>query len=139
VSRIEAIQSTISAPEPRLLTVQPYDKGSMKLIEKAISNSDLGLNPSNDGVMMRLSIPELNEERRRELVKVAGRIAEDGRIAIRNVRRDIMQDLKGLKDEGDVGADDERRGEQELQKLTDAKIAELDTLLKAKEEEILEV
>ncbi len=131
--------ATISAPEPRMLTVQPYDKTSMKLIEKAISNSDLGLNPSNDGNTMRLIIPELNEERRRELVKVARHIAEEGRIAIRNVRRDVKHDLRELKDAGETGEDDERRAETELQKLTDARIADLDALLKIKEEEILEV
>jgi ribosome recycling factor len=131
--------ATINVPEARLITVQPYDSTSIKIIEKAIMESDVGLTPSNDGRIIRLSVPELNEERRRELVKVAGRIAEDGRISILNVRRDIMHDLKALKDEGDVGADDERRGEQELQKHTDAKIAELEGLLKAKEEEILEV
>jgi ribosome recycling factor len=131
--------ATIGAPEARLLTVQPYDQSSIKAIEKAIMESDVGLTPGNDGKTVRLVIPELNEERRRELVKVVRGIAEDGRIAIRNVRRDVMHDLKSLKDEGDVGADDERRGEQELQKLTDARVAELDALLKAKEEEILEV
>ncbi|HEY5196883.1 MAG TPA: ribosome recycling factor [Solirubrobacteraceae bacterium] len=131
--------ATISAPEPRMITVQPYDKSAMKLIEKAISNSDLGLNPSNDGNLMRLSIPELNEERRRDLVKVARHIAEDGRIAIRNIRRDVKQDLRELKDSGDVGEDDERRAEADLQKLTDGHIADLDVLLKTKEEEILEV
>jgi len=131
--------ATISAPEARMLTVQPYDKTAMKLIEKAITKSDLGLNPSNDGNLMRLSIPELNEERRRDLVKVARHIAEDGRIAIRNVRRDVKQDLRELKDSGVTGEDEERRAEAELQKLTDARIAELDVLLKSKEEEILEV
>jgi ribosome recycling factor len=131
--------ATVNVPEARLITVQPYDQSSIKIIEKAIMESDVGLTPSNDGRIIRLSIPELNEERRRELVKVVRGLAEDGRISIRNVRRDIMHDLKGLKDEGDVGADDERRGEQELQKLTDAKIGELDVLLKGKEEEILEV
>jgi ribosome recycling factor len=131
--------ATISAPEGRMLTVQPYDKSSMKLIEKAISNSDLGLNPSNDGNVMRLIIPELNEERRRELVKVARHIAEEGRIAIRNVRRDVKHDLRELKDSGETGEDDERRAEADLQKLTDAHIAELDALVKSKEEEILEV
>jgi ribosome recycling factor len=131
--------ATINVPEARLITVQPYDASSIKIIEKAIMESDVGLTPSNDGRIIRLSIPELNEERRRDLVKVVRGLAEDGRISVRNVRRDIMHDLKGLKDEGDVGADDERRGEQELQKLTDSKIAELDVLLKAKEEEILEV
>ncbi len=131
--------ATISAPEPRLLTVQPYDKSSMKLIEKAISNSDLGLNPSNDGIIMRLAIPDLNEERRRDLVKVARHIGEEGRIAIRSIRRDVKHDLRELKDAGDVGEDDERRAEADLQKLTDARIAELDGLLKGKEDEILEV
>ena len=131
--------ATISAPEARMLTVQPYDRSAMKLIEKAISNSDLGLNPSNDGTLMRLSIPELNQERRRDLVKVARQIAEDGRIAIRNIRRDVKQDLRELKDAGETGEDDERRAEAELQKLTDGRIAELDVLLKSKEEEILEV
>jgi ribosome recycling factor len=131
--------ATINVPEARLITVQPYDATSIKIIEKAIMESDVGLTPSNDGRVIRLSVPELNEERRRDLVKVASRIAEDGRISVRNVRRDIMHDLKSLKDDGDVGADDERRGEQELQKLTDAKIADLDALLKSKEEEILEV
>src|SRR5437763_26633 len=118
-----------AVPEARLITVQPYDASSIKAIEKAIMESDVGLTPSNDGRLIRLSIPELNEERRRELVKVVRGLAEDGRVSVRNVRRDIMHDLKGLKDEGDVGADDERRGEQELQKLTDAKIAELEVLL----------
>jgi ribosome recycling factor len=131
--------ATVNVPEARLITVQPYDASSIKIIEKAIMESDVGLTPSNDGRIIRLSIPELNEERRRELVKVVRGLAEDGRISVRNVRRDIMHDLKSLKDDGDVGADDERRGEQEVQKLTDARIAELDVLLKAKEEEILEV
>jgi ribosome recycling factor len=131
--------ATVNVPEARLITVQPYDASSIKLIEKAIMESDVGLTPSNDGRIIRLAIPELNEERRRELVKVVRGLAEEGRISVRNVRRDIMHDLKALKDEGDVGADDERRGEQEVQKLTDARIAELDGLLKTKEEEILEV
>ena len=131
--------ATVSAPEARLLTIQPYDSSSIKAIEKAIMESDVGLTPNNDGKLIRLQVPELNEERRREMVKVVRHIAEEGRISIRNVRRDIMHDLKSLKDDGDVGADDERRGEQELQKLTDAKIHELDAHLKGKEEEILEV
>ncbi len=131
--------ATINAPEARLLTVQPFDQSSIKVIEKAIQESDLGLTPGNDGKIIRLAIPELNEERRRELVKVARHIAEEGRIAVRNVRRDVMHDLRGLRTEGDVGADDEHRGEVELQKLTDAKIAELDGYLKGKEAEIMEV
>jgi ribosome recycling factor len=131
--------ATISAPEARLLTVQPFDKSSIKAIEKAINESDIGLNPSNDGNVVRLVLPELTEERRKDLVKVVRGIAEEGRIKIRNVRRDVMQDLRELRDAGDVGADEEHRAETELQKLTDARIAELDALLKAKEDEILEV
>ncbi|MDW5596705.1 ribosome recycling factor [Conexibacter stalactiti] len=131
--------ATISAPEARLLSVQPFDKSSIKAIEKAIMESDVGLTPNNDGNVIRLSIPELTEERRRQLVKVVRNIAEDGRIGIRNARRDTMQDLRELRDAGEVGADDEHRAEAELQKLTDEKVGELDTFLKHKEEEILEV
>ena len=131
--------ATISTPEARLLSIQPYDKSSIKAIERAILESDVGLTPNNDGAIIRLVLPELTEERRRELVKVARGIAEDGRIAIRNIRRDVMHDLRELKEGGDTGADDEHRAEVELQKVTDARIAELDELLKVKEEEILEV
>lgn len=131
--------ATLNTPEARLLTVQPFDAGSLKLIEKAIVDSGLGLTPNNDGKIVRIQIPELNEERRKELVKLARKIAEEGRVAVRNVRRDILQELKKLKDDGDVGADDEHRGEGELQKITDAAIADLDGRLKAKEEDILEV
>ena len=131
--------ATIHAPEARLLTVQPYDKGSIKAIEKAIMESDVGLTPNNDGKLIRLGIPELNEERRKELVKVVRHIAEEGRVAIRNIRRDCMHDLRELKDSGETGEDDERRAESELQKLTDQRVAELDEALKHKEEEILEV
>jgi ribosome recycling factor len=131
--------ATVNAPEARLITVTPYDKSSMKEIEKAIRDSDLGLNPSNDGNLIRLSIPELTEERRRELVKQARHIGEEGRIGIRNVRRDVMHDLRELKNEGEIGEDDERRAEADLQKLTDEKIAELDGILKGKEAEIMEV
>jgi ribosome recycling factor len=131
--------ATIHAPEARLITVQPYDKGSIKAIEKAIMESDVGLTPNNDGQLIRLAVPELNEERRRELVKVVRHIAEEGRVAIRNIRREVMHDLRELKDAGETGEDDERRAEAELQKLTDQRVAELDGALKAKEEEILEV
>jgi ribosome recycling factor len=131
--------STISAPEARLLTVQPYDKSSIKAIEKAINESDVGLSPGNDGNIVRLAIPELTEERRRELAKVLRNLAEEGRVAIRNVRRDTMQHLRELKAEGEASSDDEHRAEVELQKLTDGRIGELDTVLKAKEEEILAV
>jgi ribosome recycling factor len=131
--------ATISAPEARLLSVQPYDKSSIKSIEKAILESDVGLTPSNDGNLIRLTIPELTEERRRELVKVVRHIAEEGRVAIRNIRRDVMHDLRELRESGETGSDEEHRAENELQKVTDAKIGELDGLLKAKEAEILEV
>ena len=131
--------ATINAAEAQLLTVQPYDKSSMKAIERGITEANLGLTPSNDGNIIRLVIPQLTEERRKEFVKMVRHIAEEGRIAIRNVRRDVMHDLRELKDEGEVGADEEHRAEAGLQKLTNEKIAELDTLLKGKEEEILEV
>ena len=131
--------ATISAPEPRMLTVQPYDKSSIKAIERAIMESDLGLTPNNDGQVIRLQIPELTEERRRQLVKVVRGLTEEGKVALRNIRRDVMHDLKELRDEGEAGADDEHRAEESLQKLTDEKVKELDALLKAKEDEILEV
>ena len=131
--------SQISATEARLLTITPYDKNSIKQIEKAILESDIGLTPNNDGNMIRLSIPELTEERRRELVKIVPGIAEQGRVAVRNIRRDVMHDLRELKQEGEVGSDDEHRAEAELQKLTDSRIGEIDKLLAGKEEEILEV
>ena len=131
--------ATVNAPEARLLTIQAYDKSSIKAIEKSILESDVGLTPSNDGQLIRLSIPELNEERRKQLVKVVRGIAEEGRIAIRNIRRDTMQDLRELRDAGEAGSDDERRAEDALQKLTDEKVKELDALVKSKEEEILEV
>jgi ribosome recycling factor len=131
--------ATISVPEARLITVQPYDKSSIKAIEKAINESDVGLNPSNDGNMVRLVVPELTEERRRELVKVVRNLAEEGRVAIRNVRRDTMHQLRELKSEGEASSDDEHRAEVELQKLTDGRVGDLDNMLKAKEKEILEV
>jgi ribosome recycling factor len=131
--------ANISTPEARLLSIQPYDKSSIKAIEKSILESDVGLTPSNDGQIIRLLIPELTEERRRDLAKVLHRLAEDGRVGVRNVRRDVMHDLRELKNEGEVGADDERRAEAELQKLTDQRIAEIDTSLATKEKEILEV
>ena len=131
--------STISAPEARLLTVQPYDRSSIKAIERAILESDVGLTPNNDGQLIRLQIPELTEERRRQLVKVVRGLAEEGKVAIRNIRRDTMHDLRELRDAGEAGSDDEHRAEEALQKLTDEKVHELDALLKGKEEEILEV
>jgi ribosome recycling factor len=131
--------STINVPEPRMLTVQPFDPSSLKTIEKAIMESDLGLTPSNDGKIIRLPIPQLTEERRRELVKVVRQRAEDGRVAVRNVRRDAIHHLKELVANGDVQADDEHRAEERVQKLTDEHVHKIDELLKRKEAEILEV
>jgi ribosome recycling factor len=131
--------ATINVPEPQLLTIQPYDPGSLKTIERAIQESDLGLTPSNDGRLIRLPIPQLTEERRKELVKVVRHLAEEGRVAIRNVRRDVMHDLKELVREGEVGDDEERRAEERVQKLTDEHVARIGDLLKRKEEEIMEV
>ncbi|MBK8295215.1 MAG: ribosome recycling factor [Solirubrobacterales bacterium] len=134
-----AQMANVSTTDARTLTVTPYDKGVMGNIEKAILESDVGLTPSNDGNVIRLNVPDLTEERRKELVKVVNGVAEDGRIAIRNVRRDVMADLRDLKKDGETGADDEHRAEAALQKLTDETIGEIDSLLKGKEEEILEV
>ncbi len=131
--------ASISAPEPRLLVVQPFDPGAIKNIERAVQESDLGLTPSNDGKVVRLPIPSLTEERRKDLVKVVRRVAEDGKVAIRNVRRDVMQHLKDLVVNGDVGDDEERRAEQQVQKITDAHTKSIDDLLKVKEAEIMEV
>jgi ribosome recycling factor len=131
--------ATISAADARMLTVQPYDKGSMKSIERAIMESDLGITPNNDGTIIRLVLPELSEERRKQLVKVVRGLTEEGKIALRNIRRDVMHDLRELKEAGEAGSDDEHRGEDALQKLTDEKVKELDALYKGKEAEILEV
>jgi ribosome recycling factor len=131
--------ATISAPEARMLTVQPYDKSSIKAIERSIMESDLGLTPNNDGTLVRLVLPELTEERRKQLVKVVRGLTEEGKVALRNIRRDVMHDLKELRDAGEAGADDEHRAEEALQKLTDDKVKELESLLKGKEGEILEV
>jgi ribosome recycling factor len=131
--------ATIATTDARLLTVTPYDKNAIGGIEKALLESDLGLTPNNDGNVIRLQIPELTEERRRELVKVVHNVAEDGRVAVRNVRRDVLHDLRDLKKEGEAGSDQEHRAEVELQKLTDDAISEIDSLLRGKEEEILEV
>ena len=131
--------ATLNAPEPRLLTVQPFDPSSLQAIERAIQESDLGLTPANDGKIIRLPIPQLTEERRKELVKVARQMAEEGKVAVRNVRRDVMHHLKELVDKGEVGSDEEHRAEERVQKLTDAHTQKIDELLKRKEEEILEV
>jgi len=131
--------ATLNAPEPRLLTVQPFDPSSLSAIERAIQESDLGLTPANDGKIIRLPIPQLTEERRKELVKIARQMAEEGRVAVRNVRRDVMHHLKELVDKGEVGSDEEHRAEERVQKLTDEHTQKIDDLLKRKEEEILEV
>ncbi|MHB8659005.1 MAG: ribosome recycling factor [Solirubrobacteraceae bacterium] len=131
--------ATVSAPEARVLTIQPYDRSSIKAIERSILESDVGLTPNNDGNLIRLSVPELTEERRKQLVKVVRNIAEEGRVAIRNVRREVMHDLRELKEAGETGSDEEHRAEVELQKVTDARISELDELLIHKEADILEV
>ncbi len=126
-----------SVPEARMLIVSPYDKSALANIEKAIQSADLGLNPSNDGNIIRLAFPALTEERRRELIRVVRGMAEDGRIAIRNVRRHTKDDLEAL--EGDISEDDIRRAEKELQDVTDEHVKRLDELLLHKEEELLEV
>jgi ribosome recycling factor len=131
--------ATISVPEPRLLTITPFDKSIMKDIERAIQESDLGLTPSNDGQIIRLPIPQLTEERRKELVKQVRHIAEEGRVAARNVRRDALHNLKKMEQDGEAGADDVHRAEDRLQKVTDEHVQQIDAALKAKEAEIMEV
>jgi ribosome recycling factor len=131
--------ATINVPEPRLLTVQPFDPSSMKQIERAIMESNLGLTPSNDGKVIRLPIPQLTEERRKELVKQVRHLAEEGRVAVRNVRRDVMRHLEELVRNGEVGDDEERAAEGRVQKLTDDHVHQIDDLLKRKEAEIMEV
>jgi ribosome recycling factor len=131
--------ASVGAPEPRLLTVTPFDPATLKNIERAIRNSDIGLNPQNDGKIIRLPIPELTEERRRQLIRLARGMAEEGRISVRNVRRDEMRDLLELRKEGEISQDDERRAEAELQQLTDSYIKHIDAALTDKEAELLEV
>jgi len=131
--------STINVPEPRMLTVQPFDPGSVKAIERAIMESDLGLTPSNDGKVIRLPIPQLTEERRKELVKVVRGMAEEHRVAVREIRRDAMRHLKDKVDAGEVGADEEHRSELRVQELTDDHTKQIDDLLKHKEAEVMEV
>ena len=127
-----------SVPEPRVLVVSPYDKGSMKAIEKAISSSDLGINPSNDGSVIRLVFPELNTERRKELVKVVRHRAEEGRVAVRNIRRATRHELESFEKEGELSSDQLDRAEKELEKVTRDLVVELDRMLEAKEKELLE-
>jgi ribosome recycling factor len=122
-----------------MLTIQPFDPSSIRSIEKSIQESDLGLTPSNDGKLIRLPIPQLTEERRKELVKVVRNLAEEHRVAVREIRRDAMKHLKELVDNGDVGADEEHRAEERVQKLTDDHTKQIDELLKHKEAEVMEV
>ena len=131
--------ATIGVPEPRMITVQPFDASQIKAIEKAVQESDLGLTPSNDGKLIRLPIPQLTEERRKELVKLVRKYGEEGKIAIRNVRRDVMKHLEELVRNGEVGDDEELRGEKQVQKLTDEHTKAIDDLMKHKEAEVMEV
>ncbi len=131
--------ASFRVPEPRMILVEPFDKASLGAIEKAIRNSDLGVNPSNDGVIIRVVFPELTEERRREYIKTARSKAEEGRVAIRNVRRHAKDALDKMVKNSEAGEDEVRRAERELQELTDTYIAQVDELLKHKEAELLEV
>ena len=131
--------ASFHVPEPRMITVQPFDKGSMSAIEKAIRNSDLGVNPSNDGALIRVVFPELTEERRREYVKTARAKAEDGRVSVRNIRRRAKDSLDKMVKDAEAGEDEVRRAERELQELTDTYVAKIDELLKHKDAELLEI
>jgi len=131
--------ATIGVPEPRMLTITPFDKSIMKDIERGILESDLGLTPSNDGQLIRLPIPQLTEERRKDLVRQVRHMAEEGRVAARNVRRAAIHRLTELEKNGETGSDDVHRAEDKLQKLTDERVHQIDAALKAKEAEIMEV
>jgi ribosome recycling factor len=131
--------ASFSVPEPRLLVIQPYDKNSMSAMERAIMQSDLGLTPSNDGNVIRLAFPQLTEERRKELIKVVHQRSEDGRVAIRNVRRHAKEELERLQKDGEISEDDLARAEKELQKTTDRYVGEIDEMLRHKEQELMEV
>jgi ribosome recycling factor len=131
--------ATITAPEPRLLVLQPWDKTLVKEIQKAIAASNLGLNPSSDGQVLRIVIPELTQERRLELAKVVRKAAEDGRIAVRNVRRDVIEEVRKAEKAKQISEDDSRREQQEIQKVTDEYIARIDELLAEKEQELMTV
>jgi ribosome recycling factor len=131
--------ASVSVPEPRMLVITPWDKSSIKDIEKAILTSDLGLVPNNDGSVIRLAIPPLTEERRKELVRLVRKDAEDHRVAVRNIRRDLNEAANKLEKDGEISEDDLRRAQDDIQKLTDRFIEQIDELLKAKEKEIMEV
>jgi ribosome recycling factor len=129
----------INSPEPRLLTISLWDPKAIPLVEKAIQKSDLGMNPSNDGKVIRLVVPELNEERRRELTKVVRKGAEEAKVAMRNTRRDAMEQIKKLKKDSQITEDDQRKAEEDLQKMTDGQIKDVDKIAAEKEKEIMEV
>ena len=129
----------INVPEARLLVITPYDKSALKEIERAIQNSDLGINPSNDGQVIRLTFPPLTEERRKEMVKVVKHKAEEARVAIRNLRRAARHDLEALEKDGDISSDELERAEKEMEKITHEYVAEIDRMLAHKEQELLEV
>jgi len=131
--------AAVTVPEPRLLVISPWDKKFVKEVERAILKSELGLVPSSDGTHVRVPIPSLTEERRKELVKVAHRDAEEGRVAVRNIRREAKEMIEELEEGGGISEDDSKRGLEELQKLTDKAIADIDALLAAKDKEIMEV
>lgn len=131
--------ATVSVPEPRMLSVQVWDRGNVQAVEKAIRNSGLGLNPMTEGASLRIPVPELSEERRREMTRVAGKYAESARIAVRNVRRDGMDDIKKLEKAGELGQDEAKRWSDKVQKLTDETIAEIDAMLVSKDKEIMQV
>ena len=128
-----------TVPEARMLVIQPYDKGAIKAIEKAIQHSDLGVNPSNDGAVIRLSFPPLTAERRKDYVKMVKHMAEEGRVAVRNARRQARHDLEVMEKDGDISSDELERAEKELEKLTHAQIADIDSALEHKEKELTEV
>ncbi len=131
--------ATVSVPEPRLITIQPWDRSALKDIERAILQSDLGLTPVNDGQIIRLAIPPLTEERRKELARLVRKEAEDKRVAVRNIRRDTNEQLKTMQKNGEISEDEAKRAEKQTQELTDKYIKEIDALLQAKEQEIMEV
>lgn len=130
---------TVGVPEPRLLTVQVWDKSMVSAVERAIRESDLGLNPSSDGQLVRIPIPELSEERRRELTKIASRYAEQAKVAVRNVRRDGMDALKKMEKEGEISQDEQKMFADDIQKTTDSHVKQIDELSAAKEQEIMQV
>lgn len=131
--------ANINAPEPRMLQIQPWDKTALKEIDRAIQQSDLGLTPTNDGVLIRIAVPPLTEERRKELVKTAGKSGEEAKVAIRNIRRDANDDVKKLEKAATISEDESRRHQETIQKTTDKYIAEVDRVVKEKEKDILEV